>query len=370
MKLHPALMIAAALAAGAAGADAQITMSPLSTFGVNGWLAPGTVSWLTSASSDERGLAFANGQLYVSYGSSTTPAVKIVDSLSGAAIGNLSMTGVSGGTRPLATLAAGSDGVVYGANLSAPVSGSAPFKIYRWATDAATPTVAFSSTTITGGRLGDSFTATGGGASTRLAAGESSTSGSGARNGYVVMSTTDGSTYSGTLVGFVGTPPNAGDFRLGITFTDSSHVYGTPGTTFRYTGFSGSSGTLISSYTPTSSSERPMAFASISGHDLLAVGSTGDRHVSIYDLTDPSAPIFITSLITATGANNSNLNGTGQIAWGNFIDLGNGKGSADLYYLDTNNGIQAFVVAVPEPGVFAFIALGLGCFALRRKIRV
>ena len=57
-------------------------------------------------------------------------------------------------------------------------------------------------------------------------------------NGYAIVDPTSG---TATRVAFPATPPNNGDFRLGLTFTDSSHVLGTQGSSlYRYTSFSGS----------------------------------------------------------------------------------------------------------------------------------
>ena len=111
------------------------------------------------------------------------------------------------------------------------------------------PTLAFTTTNLTLGRLGDTLAATGSGASTRIAAGESNSSGSGARNGYAILSTADGANFTGSLVNFTNT--SAGDFRLGLTFGDANSVIGTAGsgtggtnTMIRVSEFSGTTGTL------------------------------------------------------------------------------------------------------------------------------
>jgi len=48
---------------------------------------------------------------------------------------------------------------------------------------------------------------------------------------------------------------------------------------------------------------------------------------------------------------------------------GDGTATAVLYAMSPNQGIQAFIVTVPEPGVFVFAALGIGALLLVRKSR-
>src|SRR5204863_2614913 len=126
------------------------------------------------------------------------------------------------------------------------------------------------------------------GTTTLLAAGYGSSPVVAGNNGYAIMDLTVGVP---TSVSFTGTPPAGGDFRLGIAFSDSNHVMGTAtGGTYRYSSFSGSSGTLVGSGT-VGANERLMAVAIIAGTTILAEQSTADSHVSIYDFSNPLAPI-------------------------------------------------------------------------------
>jgi hypothetical protein len=61
-------------------------------------------------------------------------------------------------------------------------------------------------------------------------------------------------------------------------------------------------------------------------------------------MTNPSMPVLLDSRSNVPGAGNDNSFGVGQVRWGAI----NGN-SASLYVLNTNNGIQAFNVNVPEP---------------------
>ncbi len=117
-------LLAASLLVGALSVQAQVSWSPLTTFGANGWLAPGSSGLVTGTA--DRGLAFADNFVYYASGSQ----VFEIDPNTGALIGGLA-TGFSGGTYLVDQLAAGSDGTLYVGNLT--TSGSSPFKLYSYA---------------------------------------------------------------------------------------------------------------------------------------------------------------------------------------------------------------------------------------------
>lgn len=363
-------LAAAALAAGSFAAHAANSIAPLTGFGgSDGWLSPaeGGYSYLTTGNT-ERGLAYGNGQVYLvsRVGGNN---VRRLDAATGADLGALNVSGITGGTFQVNMAGVAGDGAIYVCNLASPVTNTSAFKVYRWANDAATPTLAYSSTTITTGRMGDTLDVTGSGSSTRLVAGESNSGGSGARNGYAVMTTVDGAAYTGGLVTFAGTPPAAGDFRLGITFAGADKVLGTAGggatTTVRYTSYAGTAGTLIGSLSlPVSGAQRPMDYAIVNGVPVLATVSTGDATVRVYDLTNPLNPVLLLSANNTTGTLAGNANGTGAVAWGSISGS-----SATLYAMSSNQGIQAFsLTIIPEPAAASLLALGLAAlFATRRS---
>lgn len=353
-------------------ASAQ-TMTALSSFGGgDGWLAPGEGGYaFLGTANNERGIAFGNGSLYlVSRSVGTT--VRILNPLTGAETGSLNTTGISGGTFALSTIGVGGDGTIYAANLTTQ-STTSPYKVYAWANNAATPTVVYSGNAgLAGARVGDSFAVIGSRSSTLLAAGYANSPAVTGNNGYAIINP---SASTATAIGFTGTPPLAGDFRLGITFADSSHVLGSQGSgLYRYSSFSGSTGTLIGSPAfpdpAGATADRLMAYTILGGEAILAVQSIGDSHVSIYNDTDPNAPVYITALNNTSGTLTANANGTGELAWGAVTANLDGSFSQNLYAMSSNQGIQAFTItvsAVPEPTTLALFAVGAVAIVCRRK---
>ncbi len=348
------------------------TIAPLSSFGGgDGWLAPGEGGYtFLGTANNERGLAYGNGHVYLVSRTGGTN-VRILNSTTGADLGGLNVTGVTGGTFAISAAGVGGDGVIYVANLTTQ-STTTPFRVYSWATEASVPAVAYNGDGgLAGSRLGDDFAATGSGSSTRLAAGYNSTPAVAGNNSYSIL---DPTASTATAIAFAGTPPNAGDFRLGLTFVDATHLLGTAGSSlYRNTSYSGSTGTLINSPAipdPSgATADRLLGYTTFGGKSILAVQSIGDSHVTIYDASDPAAPVYLASANNTSGTLTANGNGTGQIAWGAITNNPDGSVSRTLYTMSTNQGIQAFVVTVPEPATLSLLGLltAVGGFAVRRR---
>src|SRR6478672_13438135 len=111
MKQISLLIAAAAMAT---AASAQVTLSPLSSFGGgDGWLAPGEGGYVyLGTGSNERGMGYGNGHVYlVSHANigGTTANVRILDGLTGSDLGALNNLGISGGTFLVNNIAVGGD---------------------------------------------------------------------------------------------------------------------------------------------------------------------------------------------------------------------------------------------------------------------
>jgi hypothetical protein len=337
-------------------------LAPMSTFGGgDGWLAAGDRAYLTTDST-QRGLAYnlASGHvLLVSRAPSL--AIRVLDGASGADLGAMNTTGILGGIFSLNMISVGSDGYIYAANLAD--TSTAPFRIYQWSNESVAPQGGYSSSPLFGARLGDSLDVIGTHAHALLVAGYGSSPSVSGNNGYAVFSTAFDPPYSAQNIAFAGTPPDAGDFRLGITFLNDHTILGSQGhNVYRFSTFSGATGTLVASPAFSTSGERPMDYAIINGLPLLASLDTDTSVVRVYDLSNPSAPVLLDSHTTTIGAANANANHTGAVAWGAI----NGN-SASLYVLNTNNGIEAFNVTVPEPATPVLLAAAAVSFTRRRR---
>lgn len=366
-----ALALAAIAATAPFAAQAQLNLTALSSFGGgDGWLAPneGGYTFLGTAN-NERGLAYGNGELYL-VSRTGGNFIRRLDSTTGADVGSLNTTGVTGGAFVVNKVGVADDGVIFVSNLQTTLGAAAPFKVYSWANSAATPTVAYSGNPLNGARLGDSTLAvSGSGSSTRLYSGLANSPTVPGNNGYVVI---DPNANASTTVGFSTTPPNAGDFRLGLTVGPSGQIWGNQGSVaLRETSFSGATGTLLGTGTGLNAggAERPMDYAVINGVALLATVSTGDSTVRVYDATNPLALVLLGFKNNTVGALTNNGNATGDVAWGAITDNGDGTSTAKLYAMSSNQGIQAFSVIVPEPAAGAVLGIGLSALVLSRRHR-
>jgi uncharacterized protein (TIGR03382 family) len=345
-----------ALAATAVPVFGATTLTPLSSFGGgDGWFSPGEGGYtFLGSANNERGFGYNPVTNHLLLPSRTGGAfIRVLNASTGAEVGSLNMTGVSGGTFAINMVDVAADGVIYGANLS--TAANSNFKVYRWSDESAVPTVAHDA--LTGlARTGDSFAVTGSGAGTRMAsAGTNNVTAS----NFAALTTADGSTFTSVArLSVSGTTTATNDYRLSLSFIDSNTLIGTQGGGGRLTGFDGTLQDTI----PLSAAQRPLDFAVIGGVPILAVIDSGTSVVSVYDITVPSAPVLLNSGTTTSGALVANANGTGSVQWGAI----NGD-SATLYAMSTNQGIQAFTFTVPEPATAAFAALGLLGLLRRRR---
>lgn len=338
---------------------AQWTLEPLFT------LAPGSRTYLpATGDNNQRGMDYnpVTGHLLLSDRTGGL-FLRVLDGATGADLGTMNTTGITGGTFALNMIRVAGDGAIYGANLTTDSSSATqPLKIYRWADETAAPVLVYQgdpsngdTATPSNRRYGDNFDVRGSGTGTQLLLAS--------RAGTVatILTTADGINFSSTKIS---TTAPVGSMGLGSAFGDGEtflgDVTGAPSPTrlIAYDLAAGT-GTLQTSY-GTADSMGPIAYDAanklIAGVSLNAT-PTKDT-VLLYDVSSGSAVLQDTESFPLDQANG---NGVGS------LDFGNGR----LYALDANNGIMAFTVTqVPEPGTVALGVLGLGAVvagARRRK---
>jgi hypothetical protein len=326
----------------------------------NVWQATnGTPGANLAATGDvNRGLAYSaiSNQVFICNkgvtGSGTTPAIDVFDGTSGALIGNVEVTSLSGGTFRLDQVAVADDGVLYGANLTTTIA-SNPYKIYRWQTWAdAAPVTAFSGdptggAPAAGARMGDNIAITGSGINTIILTPlENSVT---PTTNVVLFSTADGTNFTATLVSIVGLPlPLSGGNgpSFGVAFyTNNTFLFKPSGASIYLVQFpsnfagqasvtatvlltnSFSGNNVLLSYNPAA------RLLGTAGPIPNSTASTTVTPMSLYSV--PSFSSF--NLLASTNFSTTNANGNfvGQVALG-----GTGKTNF-LYALDCNNGMQA-----------------------------
>jgi len=347
------ISLAFALPAPAAVSPTDLGIARLSAFGGgDGWLAPGEGGYThLGTGTTERGLAYGNGELYLVSRAGDT-SVRRLNALTGADLGGLNMTGISGGTYAANMVGVAADGAIYVGNLKTATDTN--FKVYRWANDAATPTVAYDAAPGVA-RVGDSFAVLGSGTGTRIVASGSGTS------GFVAVDPTAG---TGTHVTVAGTA--SGDFRLGMTYVDANTVIGAQGgsSPFRWVDYDGATGTLVASPTKATTGERILSYTLLDNVPLLATLNTTTAAIRIYDASNPAKLNLLATVNNTSGTLAENGTGVGSLAWAPLS-----KDTALLYALSANQGIQAFSVTIPEPGVPALLGLGAALLVVRRGRR-
>lgn len=369
-----------------AAASAHAALSPLTTFGAgnafpvlnDGWRAPnelipgdaagtafaGNYGYLGTGNA-ERGMAYnpVTGNLLLVSRQNPTGSngqnVRVLHGQTGADLGGLGGTGALPGgnaTFPVSMVDVAADGAIYVGGLS--VNATQNFRIHRWASEAAAaPTVAYDAVIASPVRVGDSFAVTGSGTGTKIAAAGSNAT---AASNFAVFNTVDGSNFTATAYTSVaGTLTGTNDYRLGMTFVDSDTLIGSQGTNARITDFGVSA--AVTGSIPLAVSQRCLDYAVIDGIPLLATIDANSSLIQIFDITNPAAPVLFDQG-NNTFAPTGNVNQTGSVAWGAISGS-----TATLYAMNSNQGIQAYSFAIPEPSCISLIGLGAAGLLRRRR---
>ncbi len=327
-----------------ASAGTVMTLAPLNSWSGDGWLAPDEdASIKLSTGNLERGLAYnptTDHVILLSRSAGIFP--QILNGQTAGYLGSLkadaaALTG--GGTFLGNMIGCDDDGRIYMCNLA--TSTASRFSVYRWNDETlGVNPVLVSATNRTLPRFGDTFDVFGSGSNVSIVAG-AGTGGSG-----VTVSNDGGATFTDYPSASSSGKP---DYRLGITFTDGTHVFGC-GTDNAGAGgennaryFDIAANTILGDATLNLGSERLLDYAIVDGVPVLATQETtsGDHRVRVYDCTNPLAPQVKASFRTDAGTVAANGNGTGQVKFGKIT--GN---KAVIYAMSTNMGIQAMELTV------------------------
>ena len=328
-------LVFAILAALAAPLSAQVT-TMTQIFKVD---AGGSLSWFVNGDLT-RGMAFnpSTGHLLVASRQGANN-VYILDAATGAQLGQLDMTGVSGGNHVVSKVAVDSTGVIYVCNLGV---ATADFKIYRFANEAAAPTVA-AETNPSPARRGDCISVTGTGTSTKLIVeGFKAFSGD-----TTTWTTADGLTFTPTVI----TPAIESSNHYAQWDTDGSSywinklasdmdaatspaLFNSSSALVRQEGLTEGAwgGFSVATMTIDSVSQKVMALTP----GAIGAGRITASNGAIYTIQPTSGHKYVftsAGLEPAAGAN-ANGNGTGDAC----IDVTGRK----VYYLYTNNSISGW----------------------------
>lgn len=346
------------------------SLSPITSFGVNGWLAPGANAYL-GTSGNERGLAYnpvTKNLVLVSRAnvSGTSNNIVILNGTTGSVLKTMNPSGISGGTFQVNMAGVGTDGTIFVSNLTAQSATPGTYRVYSWASEASTsaPSIPFSAVMSNATlRFGDAFDVFGSGLTATFVTAGGGATGS---NSVFASGLLDGSNAFTRYPSIPSTSIASNDYRLSLAYVDADTIIGNQGASAKITDFGVSAS--VTGSVALGAAQRPLDFAVIGGKSVLAVIDSNSSNVQVLDITNPAAPSLMASLNNTTGVLTANANGTGQLAWGEI----NGD-VATLYAMSTNQGVQAMTFIVPEPSTTVLVAgctAGLAALMLRRRGRI
>ena len=313
-----------------AGANTNVDLQSL-------WsLSPGSRTYLPNdGNNTARGLAYNPTADEVYLINTSQLAVNVLDGATGTNEGTLNTTGVSGGNFTLDKIGVAADGVIYAGNVQTSVSGSAPFKLYRWASSAGTaPITAYSGAAgfANGLRVGDLFAVRGAGTNTQVLVGARLTS------TVCLLTTANGTNFTAHTITTDTSATQLGGalaFGLGNSFWAVTNGLTPARLNFDPVSFVA---TTAQAFSASTFPPRVGPFSLDPANSLLAavVLADGADQLNLYDLLNPTSAPELLSSWSIPGSNDNNY-GLGAVAFG-----GN-----RLYALDTNNGLLAFRILFP-----------------------
>jgi hypothetical protein len=297
-------------------------------------------AWFSASNSTERGFGYGlvggNERLYVVSRNGGT-FVKIVDATDGSDVGDLDMTGVSGGTFTLNDADVSDDGIIFACNLTTN-STTSGFKVYRWDNEAAAPVMVIDYTNAAAERFGDKFTVTGSASDNSLiihaVSGNSAT--------VVAFTTADnGATFTPNIVTLSDGAPGGSPSAVPIPGGFYVNANGINPKEYDATGTFQSSipGTVISTG---SNAIRYIEEGSVKLVVSFQYGS-GNERALVADVSSGNATSTLFGATNSLGAN-GNANGVGDVAVRD-----NGDATYTIFVLGTNNGFGSYTTTNPVP---------------------
>jgi hypothetical protein len=339
---------------------ALTTSTQASTYSLNliTNVAVGTYSWLDT-SSNQRGMAYNPTTGHILVVEKSTPAIHIMDGLTGADLGTLDGSGlVVGGNSSfkLNLVRVADDGAIYAANLENTTS-APDLNIYRWSDESAAQSYVWHGHPGTAGdgqRYGDTMDVRGSGTNTMIIFGS---------RGSVaaLFKPTDdtSSAFTPTILTMDGPPGSAG---FGITFGAGNTFYGAFGTTsgsttdpLRLFSFDVATGTAktvqIYPQPPMPTGLAPIKMSPVLNLLGGAAIKTGDA-AYLFDVTKTgSVPVLQDVKTLPTDTTNG--------AFAGAIDFGYADafyGTNRLFVMDCNNGVQIYAIVTNAPAAPTFFS--------------
>ncbi|NUN08125.1 MAG: T9SS type A sorting domain-containing protein [Ignavibacteriaceae bacterium] len=305
-------------------------------------------TWFSASGNSERGFAYnpvTNHLLVVSRNGGNS--IRILDADNGNDLGQMDLTGVAGGTLVINDIEVTNDGVIFASNL---VNDASVFKIYRWANEAAVPTVAFEGDLGGVKRVGDNLSLHKNALdNTMFLAVCDNQNLSATLNHKIYFLTTTNQGVNLTLTKTVTLPPGtmggAPSVDVSIDGQDTMLITKSAGKSIQAFNMQGiNMGTVPGSVVATGATTIRLLNIPESRSGFLATFQYGTamNNVRIIDTDGETPDYFRTYGITPTTGSNANLNGTGDIEY-----KPNPDGSITIYVLATNNGIGAYKLSFP-----------------------
>ncbi|HNU98400.1 MAG: DUF4623 domain-containing protein [Verrucomicrobia bacterium] len=297
-------------------------------------LAPGDVAFLDTTHLT-RGLAYNPTTDHLLVPSRTgSAAVHVLDAGTGGELGTLPFdtSVITGGTFPVNMVAITDDGVIYVGNLTVDTTGaSGPFRLYRWADEAAQPELVYSGDpseadgVANNRRFGDSLVLRGTGSNTQILLGTRD-------KNVALLTTADGMTFTAQKIV---TDCAADDTRWGLAWGLGNTFWAKQaGGNLKQFTLDLTAGTAAVTTTVTGIVGAPLDLdpaRALLGIVEAGSADTANHRLRLYDISNPAAPQLQDAAKDFPGGY-SNGNLTGAVA------LHAGR----LFALESNNGMMAF----------------------------